>query len=171
MLKSDVIRYGPSSGQLLGFRVSLKILCTLSALCLALGAGCADWKLLAQGAFWGGLAWLNRLALRPDGIYLELSPDGFTERQVLFTLARRWNELECFGTEKVDGETLVVFRDTGSSKRSLLARTKWSRNGWNGRLMGHYGISDEELADLLEVWRQRQRLKPAATPELVDDLL
>jgi hypothetical protein len=170
MGQPEVIRFGPSSSEILGLGVSLGILCVLSILCIGLAAGLGDWSLLAQAGFWGALAWINYVALRPERIYLELSPDGFTERQVFFTWTHRWNDLDCFGTVTDDGGVVVVFRYADGYKRSIHPRSRLWRNGWSSRLMGNYDMSAEKLAELLNSWRLRYSRKPAGKA-FVDDLL
>ncbi len=171
LCQADVIRFGPSSGGILGLRVSLGILCVFSLACLGCAVVFTDWGFLAQAGWWGGLAWINQLALRPDRIFLELSPAGFTERQVFLTLTRRWNDVECFGTVKDDGQVLVVFRHAEGFKGWIQARARRWGNGWTGRLMENYGTSPEKLAEMLNVWRIRYSQKPVGKPILVDDLL
>ncbi len=170
MDQPEVIRLGPGPAQVLGLRVSLGILCVFSIVCLGLGAGFADLNRLAQGGFWSLLAWVNFIALLPDRIYLELSPDGFTERLVFFAVTRRWNNMDCFGTVKDDGEVLVVFRQTKGFNRSVMGRSKLWGNGWSGRLIDTYGMSPEKLAEMLIIWRSRYGQKPAGKSPFVDDL-
>jgi hypothetical protein len=164
MGQPETIRFGPSPKETRVLRVSLAWLCALVVITLVLAGHRADWTLLLEAGFWGFLAGLTYLALRPDRIYLELSPDGFIERQVLVRRTRLWKDWDGFVAEKGPEGELVAFRRVEVDRGGLL-----SRLGRSGRLTGTYGMKAEELADRLNAWRQRYGPKPGAKAELIDD--
>jgi hypothetical protein len=164
MGQPETIRFGPGTKETWLLRVSLACFCALVVLTLVLAGHGADWTFLPQAGFWGMLAGLTYLSLQPDRIYLELTPDGFFERQVFVMRTRLWKDWDGFVADKDPEGELVAFRRIEVDRSGLL-----SRLGRSSRLMGTYGMRAEELAEVLNAWRQRYGPKPGAKGELIDD--
>jgi hypothetical protein len=99
------------------------------------------------------------LAASPMLCYLELTAEGFTERQLLLRRARRWSDIERFWAGHDDGPC-VGFR---YGERYRAGLPPW-RAGLGlakfGCLFGLYGELADDLADLLNEWRNRYAEQP-----------
>jgi hypothetical protein len=94
------------------------------------------------------------LAAAPSRYYLELTPDGSSERQLVFRRTRRWSDIEGFRAGYDDGP-YVAFRYSDQYRFGLPSRWARSRLSASGHLFGSYGQAADDLAQLLNEWRGR----------------
>ena len=168
MGEPETIRFGSSRNEIWMLRICVACYSTLAVICLVWAVYDADWKFSLMAAFWGLMASLSYVGLLPDSCYLELTPNGFTERQVFLTWSRRWQDVEFFIATKDSEGDVVAFRYIDGCPRSLLSKLNESKTGVSGSLMASYGTNADELAGILNAWRLRFHPKPAAKSELSD---
>ena len=103
-----------------------------------------DWGWVA--AVLGGIgAFLSAMTLLPGGAYLRLTSEGFTVGGMLKSFSVRWNDARGFGVVQVSagGKRAVgyQFADTAADVAQ-------------GALPDTYGLTHEDLADLLNEWQR-----------------
>jgi len=97
--------------------------------------------------------------LLPGRNYLLLGRDGFTVKTLWGSKSFRWGEVEHFGTLSVKGTTHVTY--ALSSEGRLRYTESWFRklnravSGGDDNLPDTYGLSAEELAELMNQWKKR----------------
>ena len=114
-------------------------------------------------AFWVGIFLssfaivASILSISPLANSLTLRNDGFEVRFSVRRMAIPWQQAHNFAALDFDGEQQVMFNNDGLS--SAGASEFGGRNALLGRT---YGLSAEELAELMSQWRERAM--SAATP-------
>jgi hypothetical protein len=99
------------------------------------------------------------LQLLPGASYLRLDPAGFTHCAAFFAVRVEWSDVAEFGVVKKDaahaystvGFNFVPAYTKNAAGRELVR----SVNGWEGAIPAKYGMRPEELAALMNEWRQR----------------
>jgi hypothetical protein len=94
------------------------------------------------------------LATFPTLYYLELTPEGFTERQLFLRRTRRWSDIERFWAGYDDGP-YVGFRYGEGYRAGLPPWLAGLGFAMSGCMFGVYGEAADDLADLLNAWRDR----------------
>jgi hypothetical protein len=133
------------------------VLAVVSAVFVVVGAlAAADGAAIGWAAVgFFGLCLLVFLALLlPGAAYLRLDQEGFTICSLFRPGRVRWGDARSFRSYAVPGGTFVGFDLAGASAPlgRLVAR---SLSGVDGGLPDTYGLEAEELAGLLNVWRDR----------------
>lgn len=90
------------------------------------------------------------ISLFPNQSYIKLDDMGITIRSMFKTINIKWNELECFYTDKRFSKTIVVFSLKGKNHNYLNVENLVSANEV---LPDSYGLDPAELAALLEKYR------------------
>jgi hypothetical protein len=108
------------------------------------------------------------LASDPNRYYLELTPEGFTERLLALRRTRLWRDIEGFEADHDDGPH-VAFRYSDDYRRRISPWWARSRLAAWGRLLGTYGKTADDLSGLLNEWRDRYVAKPGVTRDPLDD--
>jgi hypothetical protein len=105
--------------------------------------------------FFGASTIVFCVLLIPGSAYLKLRPASFTVCSLFRTSTTRWDAVDRFETGHVGLRKLVVFNYSDSFRRYELARKISSTiSGHEGALPETYGLSTEELAALMNEWRQ-----------------
>ena len=115
-----------------------------------------DWTGWFAVGFFGLVAIVAILALLPGSSRLMLDKDGFEATTLYRGARKRWAETSEFGTADISGETFVVFDDLTLTPGALTGFNT-SNIGRNSALPDTYGLSAEELANLMSDWRNRAR--------------
>jgi hypothetical protein len=96
------------------------------------------------------------LSLLPGSSYLELDSAGFTVCALFKPRTTRWHEVTAFRVGRVGTRKSVVFDFTELQQGRALAREAAALlEDCEGALPGTYGLSAEELAQVMEEWRRR----------------
>lgn len=104
--------------------------------------------------FFGLGALVALVALVPGSSYLELSPSGISVRTLYRTWQVNWSDVSGFFVSRIGGRTLVCWNYTSgysAARRGRDISRNWA--GVEASLPGKYGLSAEELVDLLNRWR------------------
>jgi hypothetical protein len=94
--------------------------------------------------------------LLPGSAYLKLDPAGFTVCSLFRAHSTRWYEVNSFEVGRIGGRKLVVFNFSNLHRGQGFARKLSSAiGGYEGALPETYGLSAEDLAAMMNDWRQR----------------
>ena len=112
-----------------------------------------------------GLAGIALLCFRlayiqstPGRLFLELTAEGFAERNPLSTHRYRWQDIRCFLVREGDRGQVVAFRLSDTYHGWISPRFFRDHDlDYDRSLVQEYERSPEELADLLESWRSALR--------------
>lgn len=124
--------------------------------------------ILDEGSFWGYAATgffgigvlVFAVQLLPGSSYLEVGPEGFTTCSVFRARRTPWSAVDCFEVGRLGGATpgsprTVVFDYAPDYERHEAARNlASSMSGHEGALPDTYGMAPQELADLLNRYRE-----------------
>jgi hypothetical protein len=152
-------------------RLALVFFTMMAVIVLIVAVNDQGWAHGLAAAFWTAMAWFSCHALKPDGSCLDLTPEGFTERQFFLAATRRWRDVESFFVVKHAEGSAVGFRYVADYPRSAWTKLLEKANGYSSCLMTTYGSTPDELAALLNTWRERFHSTPPAKAELIDDRL
>jgi hypothetical protein len=95
------------------------------------------------------------LLLLPGSAYLKLDPAGFTICSLFRTHSIRWQEVDSFEVARIASRKMVVFNFSNLHRGPEFARKLASKiSGYEGALPETYGLSAEELAAVMNRWRQ-----------------
>jgi len=96
------------------------------------------------------------LQLVPNASYLRLTPEGFTMCSLFRSHSYRWTETKTFAARYVSHMKTVVFNYSPSYTKQIAMR-KMNKKlfGVESCLPDTYGMSAEELADLMNKWKRR----------------
>jgi hypothetical protein len=115
--------------------------------------GWAGWAAIF---FFGSGVIVFCLLLLPGSAYLKLDPAGFTVCSLFRVHSTRWYEVDSFEVGTIAGRKLVVFNFSNLHRGQDFARALASSiSGHEGALPETYGLSAEELAAMMNDWRQR----------------
>src|SRR5262249_43431430 len=99
--------------------------------------------------------------LFPGSDFLRLTPDGFTMKAMFRTTSTRWKDVSGFGVVKMQQHgfltvnTMVGFDYVDSYDRSRIGRNlARAMTGCEAALPNLYGLRAEELASLMNSWRE-----------------
>lgn len=130
--------------------------------CLALGAAGVSMARSGKAAGWfvaglfgvGGL--VLTIQLLPGASYLALKPEGFVMCSFFRPWAFSWTDVDSFSVGSMGRNKVVTFRFSESYQKQTGAR-KLARaiSGAEAALPDTYGMDAEELARLLNEWRNR----------------
>ncbi len=96
------------------------------------------------------------LLLIPNSAYLQISEKGFEVRSLFRNHFTPWEDVEEFGSGYIGRNKLVIFNySQNHNKYSLVKKIGRSISGVEGALPDTYGKSAEELAELLNEWRDK----------------
>ena len=171
----DLVETGLATGELrLQGNRSFAAVALLGSL-LLLGASLAFASSLGARGWWGPVLFgmgviVFGAQLIPGMMYLELTPHGFASRQLLKTFRYQWRDASGLA-QQWDGPTfarrqIVGFRyaptitlpDSASVPRFMKGNRlpgALGALGIPGRVTGNYGMTAEELASLMNRWRDR----------------
>ena len=97
------------------------------------------------------------LLLLPGSAYLRLDPTGFTVCSLFRAHSTGWFEVDSFEVARMRGRKLVVFNFSNLHRGQEFVRKVAVAIGWHqGALPDTYGLSAEELAAIMNDWRQRR---------------
>ena len=95
------------------------------------------------------------LLLLPGSAYLRLDPTGFTVCSLFRAHATSWFEVDSFEVARMRGRKLVVFNFSNLHRGQEFVRKLAVAIGWHqGALPDTYGLFAEELAAMMNDWRQ-----------------
>ncbi len=125
-------------------------------------AGTATQAVAALGwmtvIFFGAGAAVGIVALLPGASGLTLNRDGFVIVNLYRHRAARWQDVSAFAVAEVNAlfrtQKLVGYDDR-TAKGARLAALNVSLSGYNSALPDTYGLSCEDLARLMSLWRER----------------
>jgi hypothetical protein len=96
------------------------------------------------------------LLLLPGSAYLKLDPAGFTVCSLFRAHSTRWYEVDSFEVGSIGRHKLVVFNFSNLHRGQEFARKLSSAiGGYEGAPPETYGLSAQELAAMMNDWRQR----------------
>jgi len=96
------------------------------------------------------------LLLLPGSAYLKLDPAGFTFCSLFRPHSMRWYEVDSFATGRIGTNKLVVFNFSELHRgQQRLRKISSAISGYEAALPGTYGLKAEDLAALMNDWRQR----------------
>lgn len=131
-------------------------------LCLALIGGGVFMIRDGQRAGWfvflffaaGALTGLVQLL--PNSSFLLLTYEGFTVRSLFRTYSTRWSEVKGFVPAQISRSKLVAYDFAeGYSQKTTSRSIAKSMSGYEAALPDTYGMKAEELADLMNQWKQK----------------
>ena len=106
--------------------------------------------------FFGLCSIVFALLLLPNASYLELTPEGFTIRSLFRSHSYSWTEIETFAVGYASRMKTVVFNlSPFYENQHTLRKTNKKLFGFEACLPDTYGMSAEELADLMNTWKRR----------------
>ncbi len=110
--------------------------------------------------FSGACLLVSAVRLLPGAASLTLDAGGFEERTLFFRLPRaRWRNITNIEADAAPAARsdvkLVRYNDTQPTGSWLEARRETAMLGYNAALADTYGLSAEDLADLLVRWQQQ----------------
>jgi hypothetical protein len=142
----------------------------VSGLFVALGVGMLEKQPLVAWAAIGlfGLGMLVALImLIPGSCSLRLSSSGFTVRKFFFPTHYNWNDVTPFGVFSVSGNKMVAFNFTGVYKVGRWGNLSQTTTGYSACLPCNFGgMTAEQLADLMNDWRNRYATETEDQPKL-----
>jgi hypothetical protein len=100
----------------------------------------------------GGLVVL--INMLPGASGLTLDKEGFTIRNMFRRSRFRWTDASDFAAVEVGDSKIVAF-NLLSAAQAKLAKLSFAKAGRNGALPDTYGLSAEDLAALMSLWRDR----------------
>ena len=96
------------------------------------------------------------LQLLPNASYLRLTPEGFTMCSLFRSHSYSWTETKTFAAGYVSQMKTVVFSHSPSYTKQISIRKMNKKHfGFESCLPDTYGMSAEELADLMNKWKRR----------------
>ncbi len=103
------------------------------------------------------------LLLLPGSAYLKLDSAGFTLCSLFRAHSTGWCEVDSFQVGRIAGRKMVVFNFSNLHPRQrVLRKLSSALSGYEAGLPETYGgLSAEELAAMMNDWRERAR-RPAA---------
>jgi hypothetical protein len=114
-----------------------------------------EWMGWATAGFFGLGVCAFAVALLPGSSYLHLDAKGFEVCSLFRKHAYQWTEIEQFDVAYVNVNRMVVFNFSPTYTRSQTARKVASAIvGWEGALHDGFSLSPDELAKLMEYYRQ-----------------
>ena len=130
----------------------------------------------ALALFFGAIAVLCVLQFFPRWAHLRIAPDGLVLRHTMRTTRWEWNDIEHFVPYEIHHQysstKLVGFdrRDLTPARQSFFQTLARGMTGVDGSLPDTYGMRHEELAELLNVARDRYATEHGPSPSLLADL-
>jgi hypothetical protein len=105
--------------------------------------------------FFGLCAVVFGVILLPNSAYLRVSQDGFTVCSLFRAQSYRWSDVGPFTVGRIGPNRMVVFNFSDQYRAAPRARKLASAlTGYEGALPDSYGMSLEDLASLLNEYRQ-----------------
>jgi hypothetical protein len=102
------------------------------------------------------------LLLLPGSSYLKLDSDGFTVCSLYRAHSTSWYEVDSFQVARIVGRKFVVFNFSNLHRGQEFTRKLSSAiAGYDGGLPEIYELSAEQLAAMMNDWRQREGLSSA----------
>lgn len=106
--------------------------------------------------FFGLMSLIGLLALAPGSTFLRLEPEGFTVSTLYRRVSFRWSDVEKFGVFEIDKSSFVGFNLKPAARKKTFWRKLSSRvSGWHAELRDTFGMSSEELAQLMNERREK----------------
>jgi len=137
------------------------LLLTCAAVFFALFADARGWW---AAAFFGIVTTVVGVSLIPGVVYLELTAHGFACHQIFKTWRYQWEDVAGF-TPIRPGQPMVAFRFEPTYRGSRLPwRFLRPASGLDAGLPGTYGMRAEDLANLMNRWRERFAAGGAGRP-------
>jgi hypothetical protein len=111
-------------------------------------------------AFFGLGAILSLIVvLFPQISSLRLAPEGFYLRSIVRTQFISWGDVSLFGVASISMNEMVVFNYAATYTGQRLGRSlAFDLVGWEGALSDTFGMSAEELANLMNAWKRRSEV-------------
>jgi hypothetical protein len=111
--------------------------------------------------------------LIPGSCSLRLSPTGFTVRSFFYPTHYHWKDVSPLVVLSISGNKMVAFNFTGVYKVGRWGNLSQATTGYASSLPGSFGgLTVEELADLMNDWRDRyataDQEKLPAHPPVID---
>jgi hypothetical protein len=130
------------------------------------GTAVGLWAALSLGGLhwaWpvlGGVATAVVLVqLLPGAAFLRLGPEGLVLRYSFRTFSYRWRDVEGFAAASISLNKMVVYNHAPDAPVSLTARrVAAAMSGWEAALPDTFGLTAEELADLLNEYKRAAAL-------------
>jgi hypothetical protein len=124
-----------------------------------------EWEGWLVSGFFGLCFIVAAALLLPGSAYLRLGPEGFEVCSLFRARSYRWADVEGFGVALVGGNRMVAFNFAPGFPGSVVARRlAVLLSGWEGALPDTYGMGAEELAALLNGYRQAAAPASPASP-------
>jgi len=96
------------------------------------------------------------IGLLPNANYLKLDKNGFEMCTLFKKSAYRWEDIQLFRSGKVHVKTMVMFNFSEDfQKHKTMRKVNAKIAGKEGALPDTYGLKAEELADLMNDYRQK----------------
>ncbi len=110
----------------------------------------------AEIALFGSGAVVFCILLLPGSAYLKLDADGFTFCSLFRSHRLRWSEVDSFGVADIGVRQMVAFNFSPLHRgQERMRKISSAIAGYEGALPDTYGRSAEDLAALLNQWRDR----------------
>jgi hypothetical protein len=139
-------------------RWKVLVLLAVSLVFTAIGVGMAAdgrWMGWVAVGFFGLGVVVFTVQLLPGSASLRLGPDGFVICSLFRPSTCRWSDVARFGVGTVGPKRMVVFDFAPNARGSVaLRRLATALSGWEGALPDCYGMSAEELAALLNAYKE-----------------
>jgi hypothetical protein len=98
------------------------------------------------------------LLLLPGSAYLKLDSSGFTLCTLFRAHSTGWYEVDSFQVGRIAGRKMVVFNFSNLHPgQGVLRKLSSAVSGYEAGLPETYGLSAEELAAMMNDWRERAR--------------
>lgn len=116
-----------------------------------------DWRGWLGLSFFGLCALVSALMVTfPQVSSLRLTIDGFYMGSLIRTQFTRWRDVTGFGVASISMNKMVVFNYSASYSGQRFGRkVAADLAGWEGALPDTYGMSADELANLMNSWKRR----------------
>jgi hypothetical protein len=110
----------------------------------------------AEILLFGTFATVFCLMLAPGAAYLKLDPAGFTFCSLFRSHTMHWYEVDSFATARIGNRNLVVFNFSPLHRgQEHLRKISSAIAGYEAALPETYGLKAQDLAALMNQWRQR----------------
>jgi hypothetical protein len=108
--------------------------------------------------FFGSGVIIFGLLLLPGSAYLKLDSAGFTFCTLFRAHSTCWYQVDSFQVARIAGRKMVVFNFSNLHPgQRVLRKLSSTVSGYEAGLPETYGLSAEELAAMLNDWRERAR--------------
>jgi hypothetical protein len=114
-----------------------------------------EWFGWLAAIFFGLCAIVLAATLLPNSSYLQIGPEGFAIRSLYRTQSFRWSDVGPFVVRRFKNGQMVMFdfSEEYSQQRRLRELSK-ALAGHDGGLVDSYGLSHDDLAALLNRYRE-----------------